>query len=151
MFIAIAVALASLAVAIASWFRPAPEPQVQAAPTFTDAQVADAKKNVCDAFKHSADAIGVTASRNPGTDVVTTLATLAHTRIAALSGPQYLLNVLSDNPATPDDLAKTAREYSLQNQKIALELLATKPTADIDPAMVKAADTAHVQLTRACT
>jgi hypothetical protein len=46
-FAALAIALIATAVAIAAWFRPAPE---IASPTFTDRQTAQAKTNVCSAY-----------------------------------------------------------------------------------------------------
>ena len=49
MIIAIVVALLALAVAAASWFRPTHE-ATPATPQYSEQQVADAKKNLCDAY-----------------------------------------------------------------------------------------------------
>ncbi len=149
MFIAIGVAVAALAVAIASWFRPAPEP-VEAAPTFTDAQVAEAKANVCAVYKLSANAIGVASNRPRGTDETSVLAVAAQIRIATLSGPQYVLNVLNKNTATPADLAQTVNEYVSSYQQLGLGLLADKGQADMDPAVLNAGDAANNKLQQEC-
>jgi hypothetical protein len=47
MFTALAIAAIALAVAVTTWFRPAPD---NASATFTDRQTAQAKSNVCSAY-----------------------------------------------------------------------------------------------------
>jgi hypothetical protein len=148
-YIAIALALAALAVAIASWFRPAPEP-VEAAPAFTETEIADAKKNVCDAYRLAFDAFVATTSRPRGTDDTSILAIAAQTRIAGIGGSQYLLNVLSANPATPPDLARTVKDYASSYQQLALSLLADKGQADMDQSVLTMGDTANEKLKQEC-
>ena len=49
--IAIVIALIAVAVAIAAWFRPAPKAETPAAKTYSEQEIADAKKAVCDAYE----------------------------------------------------------------------------------------------------
>ena len=53
MFTFLVIALAVMALAVGSWFRPLPSTKASAppAPTYTDQQVASAKANVCAAFE----------------------------------------------------------------------------------------------------
>ena len=150
MIIAIALAAAALGVAIGSWFRPAPEPTPAAEPVFTDSQVADAKKQVCDAFQLARNAIVTAGNKDRGTDPTFTLAMVANARLAFIGGGQYLTDTLNQNPATPSDLANAVRDYSSSFQQLGLGLLADTAPEKMDQATLKAGETANEKLKQIC-
>jgi hypothetical protein len=150
MFIAIAVALAALAalaVAIASWFRPAPEPHIQAAPTYTDAQVADAKKQVCDAFSTAHDAIGTAGNKKDPTHSV---AYAVNARLAFFAGAQHLIETLSSQPAAPKELSSSVRQYATAYTTLSLALLADKTEDQIGAGVFSSGDQASENIQKIC-
>src|ERR1700758_5638055 len=70
------IALAAMAVAIGSWFRPLPSTKSSAppAPTYTDQQVTAAKANVCTTFEKVHNAVDLAHSHVGSTDYNTQLA-----------------------------------------------------------------------------
>lgn len=149
MIIAIALAAAALGVAIGSWFRPAPEPTPAAEPVFTDSQVADAKKQVCDAFQLARNAI-VTAGNKQDPDPTVDLALNANGRLAFFAGAQYLNDVINQSPAAPPELRRAAEQYSTGYRQMALVLLADKRPADMDKSILDAGDAANEKLKQIC-
>lgn len=147
MFIAIAVALIALAVAIGSWFRPTPEPTPVAAPTYTDGEIADAKKQVCDAFNLAFNAILVAGNKQ---DPANVMAYAANGRLAFFGGAQYIGDVLDSLPATPPDVAEPARQYSYAYKQLALVLLADKGPEQMNKSVVDAGDAANEKLKQLC-
>lgn len=148
--VAIALAAAALGVALGSWFRPAPEPAPVAAPVFTDSQVADAKKQVCDAFQLARNAIVTAGNKDRGTDPTFTLAMVANARLAFIGGGQYLIEILNQNEATPAALADAVRQYSSSFQQLGLGLLADTAPEHMDQAMLKAGETANDTIKQIC-
>ncbi|MBI3214721.1 MAG: hypothetical protein HYZ38_12915 [Mycobacterium sp.] len=147
MFIAIAVAVVALAVAIGSWFRPTSEPTPVAAPTYTDSEVADAKKQVCDAYQMAHEAIVTAGGKQDPADA---MAYAANGRLAFFAGGQYLYDVLTTNPATPTEMAESARTYATNYRKLALVLLADKTAQDLGKATADDADAADEKLKQLC-
>ena len=147
MFIAIAVAVIALAVAIGSWFRPTPEPTPVAAPTYTDSEIADAKKQVCDAFNLARDAI-VTAGNKQ--DPANAMAVAANGRLAFFAGAQYLSDVLATLPAAPSEVAEPARQYSSAYKNLSLSLLSDKTPEQMDDSLLKTGDAANDKLKQLC-
>ncbi|MFN8032781.1 MAG: hypothetical protein U0Q47_05680 [Mycobacterium sp.] len=91
--------LAIVAIALAAW---ALLRGSNAAPTYSDAQRADAKAKVCAVFKTVRDGVSInTHLQAPGgdADVVGRLGVAANARISLYDGGQYLLARL--DPATP--------------------------------------------------
>lgn len=74
-----------------------------AAPTFTDADRAAARKQVCDTFARVAESISVATSAEDGPEPI---ATGVNARVSISTGALALSRSLS--PATPSDVAKSA-------------------------------------------
>jgi hypothetical protein len=146
MLVALGLTVVALVVAIASWFRPTHEP-VAATPTFTDAQVADAKKQVCDAFNLAHDAI-VTAGNIK--DPANQIAYATNARLAFFAGAQYLADAVNSQPATPAELATAAHQYSLSYKQISLSLLASKSEEQIGSTIFDAGDQANDKIKQIC-
>ena len=132
MFAALAIAVIALAVAIAGWFRPAPE---SASPTFTDRQTAQAKTNVCSAYTavhqgvvrntHLTDA-------NPN-DPAGQLAIAANARLALLGGGGYLRDRVAAQPATPADLAQAVNSMADTIERLGVGYLEGATNIMMDP------------------
>jgi hypothetical protein len=132
MFAALAIAVIAAAVAIAGWFRPAPE---SASPTFTDRQTTQAKTNVCSAYTtvhqgvirntHLAD-----ANQN---DAAGQLAIAANARLALLGGGAYLRDRVATQPATPADLAQVVNSMANTIEQLGVSYLAGATSVVLDP------------------
>jgi hypothetical protein len=108
------VSLAALGLAGWAVFRPAPSASSAAEDTnFTDAQRADAKTKICNAFTVVRAGVQVnthlTAPGGPE-DVTGGMAVAANARVALYDGGQYLLARL--DPATTPDLANAVRKFA---------------------------------------
>jgi hypothetical protein len=136
-FAALAIAVIALAVGVGGWFRPVPHNnQPPPKPTYTAQQTADAKAKVCGAFAKLDRAVGVLNALPGGSDE----------HVAAVDTRQvfdvfsrYFLATLSEEPATPADLAAAMREQasSLEEAVIDYQVGLTKS----DPEMRSAVDT----------
>ena len=147
--IAIVIAVIAVAVAIGAWFRPIPKPETPAAKTYSEREVADAKKAVCSAFETAHNAVRINTGRNGGTDATTTLAVAANARLSLYAGGGYLRDALEKNPATPKELASAVTDLSDIFRKIAIDYLADKSDADIEPSL-RIADSSSVAVKTAC-
>jgi len=130
-FAALAIALIATAVAIASWFRPAPQPS----PAFTDQQTTQAKTNVCSAY--TAVHQGVVrnthlADPNPN-DAAGQFAIAANARLALLGGGAYLHDRLAAEPATPADLAQAVNSMGMTIEQLGVGYLEAASNIVLDP------------------
>jgi len=126
--------------------------QSESASSFSDQQRADAKARACGAF----DLVRRGISRNtrlqipggPG-DVTGTLAAAANARISLYDGGQYLLARI--DPATPQELADTARNFA--NTLMDIGAAATAGSLDSEPDQVarfRSADQDDANLGKLC-
>lgn len=107
---ALAIALISLTLGIVGWFRPDPHhDQPPPKPSYTDQQTADAKARVCDAFGKLDRASGVLNALPHGSDP---LVAAINTRQVFDVFSRYLSATLSEEPATPADLATAVRKHA---------------------------------------
>lgn len=146
--IAIVIALIAVAVAIASWFRPAPKAETPAAKTYSEQEIADAKRAVCDAYdtvNKTVDVAGSKSGDNPTDSFVVAI----NTRLALATSSSFLTSQLSANPATPDDLSEPVRDLAHQYQVITMNQLADARTADLQ-SFATAADRAVARIKEAC-
>ena len=130
LIIAIVVALLALALAAAAWFRPAPDP-TPAAHQYSDQQVADAKKNLCDAYATMLRAIkgaGALSSEDPNQKFMLAL----NTRMAFNTAADYLVSEASINPAAPSNLLDDSRNLARAYQQMVLAHTADAPKEEID-------------------
>jgi hypothetical protein len=132
------IALASLALALGSWFRPLPStktPSAPAAPVYTAQQTADAKAAVCAAFAKVDRALDVAAAQHASGDTTAVLAVATSVRQVLEVGSRYLLTKLGEQPAAPPDLAKEVREFADSSQDLVIGYLdgLTASDADLQP------------------
>jgi hypothetical protein len=129
---ALAIALIATAVAVAAWFRPAPQ---SGSPTFTGQQTAQAKSNVCSAY--TAVHQGVVrnthlADPNPR-DPAGQLAIAANARLALLGGGAYLRDRVAAHPATPADLAQAVNSMGTTIEQLGVGYLEAASNSVLDP------------------
>jgi hypothetical protein len=116
---ALAVALIALAVGLAGWLRAAPHSnQPPPKPTYTQQQIADAKANVCAAFAKLDRAVGVLNALPDGSEE---LVAAINTRQVFDVFSRYLLATLSEEPATPADLATAVREQATSLEEAVID------------------------------
>jgi hypothetical protein len=128
--VAIVVALIATAVAIGAWFKPAPKPETPATKTYSEQEVADAKKAVCDAFQRTERALN-TNSQRAGNTPTDDRAVIANSRIAINSAGSYLGFVVANEPATPPELATSVRNLAGQYQGMVVDQI-----GDVDAAQL---------------
>jgi hypothetical protein len=140
--------LATLCVAIVGWFRPEPA-KPSPAPTYTHQQVADAKVKVCAAHEKVHNAIKASTARDRGTDPTAQLVFAINGQQAMLAGSEYLRTTLSQQPATPNELAKTIRHLTDIFQELVVEYQNNMPDSEEQPT-VQAADEATLTIESLC-
>lgn len=126
--VAVALAAIALGFAVAAWLRAATAPD--ASPAYTQEQVADAKKAVCEAFDLGQRALKVTGSKtgtNPSDDFIVAV----NSRVAVQSISDHLQTTVSQQPATPPNLADFATELSGIYRRLLLQLLADRTTQEL--------------------
>jgi hypothetical protein len=147
--IAIVIAVIAVAVAIGAWFRPMPKPEMPEAKTYSEQEVADAKKAVCDAFEDAYRAVTVTGNGDGGNDRATVLAVAVNIRVAFSTSGEYLLSTVNDQPAAPPEVSTPARDLGTAYRKAALLQLAEAPHDTITP-VYEDADGAITKIKQAC-
>lgn len=140
--------LITLAVAIVGWFRPV-QPKPPAAPTYSAQQVADAKAKVCAAHEQVHNAIKASTSRDRGNDPNAQLLFAINGQQAILAGSEYLRTTLSQQPATPSELAKTVQSLTDIFQQLVVEYQNNLPESEEEPT-VHSADDATLNIQRLC-
>lgn len=147
--IAIVIAVVAVAVAIGAWFRPVPKPETPAVKTYSEQEVADAKKAVCDAFKNANRAVQAAGRRNEGPDPVSVLAVAANVRLALTAGSTYMTESVDSNQAAPDDLKSAVKDLADTYQRVAIAQLGEAPQDELDP-MYKSGDDATNHIKQVC-
>lgn len=146
LYIALAVAVLALGVAMFALFRPVGEPD------YTDAQRSDAKAAVCAAYDTVRTGVATNTNTTPpggAADIAGALAGAANARVALYDGGQYLLARL--DPATPADLAAEVRRFG--NQLMDIGAAATAGVPNTDPAQagrLEAAEAASAAIAGLC-
>ena len=151
--LALLVALA--AAALAGWALANPpaasvaaQPNSAAQPAAVPGRSGD-KTQVCTAFHTVRNAVGLQSNANLGPDPVARTAVAANARMAALGGGTYLLAQLT--AATPDDLAKAARNFAVDLQDIGMKQLSGVPNNDQGmTAQLNDAQDASVRISELC-
>ncbi|HWF68984.1 MAG TPA: hypothetical protein VG187_05370 [Mycobacterium sp.] len=115
---ALAIALIALAVGLVGWFRPAPHNnQPLPKPTYTEQQTADAKAKVCAAFGELDRAVGVLKALPHGTDPVVEAVNI---RQVFDVFSRHFFATLSEEPATPADLATAMRKQASSLEELVI-------------------------------
>lgn len=147
--VAVVLALIATAVAIGAWFRPAPKPEAPAAKTYSEQEVADAKKAACKAFNKAHDML-VSNSKRGGTDPTEILIAGVNTRLAVLAAGDYLDMALDQNPAISNDFAEKLRLLSNTYKTIAVDQLGETSQEELD-AIYQEAESSAKKISEACT
>ena len=117
---------------VAGCSRPAASTEA-AKPTYSDQQVVDAKKSVCEAFNNGLRALQTALNKTPDTTTGTYSSVLLNARIAELGVANYIFNTLEANPAAPQDLRDSLTEYASLYQKVIITQLGDGTAVEIDP------------------
>jgi len=140
--------LVTLGVAIVGWFRPIPaKPPPVAA--YSNEQIADAKAKVCAAHEKVHNAIKASSARDRGTDMTSQLVFAINGQQALLAGSEYLRTKLSEQPATPYELATTIRKLTDLFQELTIDYQNSVSEADMESAL-RAGDDATLTIERLC-
>ena len=145
--IAIVIALVAVTVAIAAWFRPAPKTETPAAKTYSEQEIADAKKAVCDAYERAFNAL--TANSREPDSPNEGLAVIANSRVVIHAAGTYLAATLSDQPAAPEELAAPVKALANQYQRMVLDQIGGADRATLD-AEYQNADSLTSKISKVC-
>lgn len=129
--IAIAIAVVALAVAAGAWFRPLPKPEAPAAKVYTEQEVAEAKKAVCEAFGKASQTLAVNsakASVNPADSFVIAV----NTRLAVQSANEFLSHSIASHPSTPPDLSSSIEQLAAAYEAIVLGQIGDASQPELD-------------------
>jgi hypothetical protein len=151
-FTALAVALLSLGIAVASCFLSTAHSKPTTslpAPTYTDQQILAAKTDVCAGYQQVRRALDAAGARNGGTDPTASLTVATASRQALDVGSRYLLTKLTEAPATNSGLAAAVRKLADLYQQITVSYLADVSEAEISP-LREAADRAVATIAGLC-
>lgn len=132
--VSIVVALIAVAVAIASWFRPTEEQptlQSDSQRSYTEEEIANSKKAVCEAHKLVDQATAV-AGGETSEDPVVDFAIAINIRTTASLGAAYYFRALEEHPATPANLAEPVRELASTYQELLLLQIGKAPKEQLD-------------------
>ncbi|HTQ22956.1 hypothetical protein [Mycobacterium sp.] len=141
--------MVTLGVAIGGWFRPVSNDRPQVAPTYTTEQVATAKAKVCTAFEKVHQAVRSNFARDKGSDPNQQLLVAVTAQQALLAGSVYLQTTLSEEAATPADLATAVRKLIDVFQSLTVDYLNGHGSPDVDPSL-RAADEATLSIEGFC-
>lgn len=136
--ITLMIALTGVAIGFVGWFRPvAQHDQPPPKPTYSDQQAAEAKSNVCAAFAKVDRALDVLNAHHPSGDPTSILAVATSTRQVLEVSSRYLLTKLTEQPATPTELAKQVREFADSSQELVVGYLdgLTVSDAELQPSL----------------
>jgi hypothetical protein len=118
--------------------------------TFSDQQVSTAKGQVCRVYDDVHKEITTNSARDQGTDPIQQLAVTATIRQAFLAGSTYLLTTLSEQPATPSELAKPLRQLAIAYQEVTIGYLNGKTNSELEPTL-RAGDAAAQTVQGVCS
>jgi len=130
MLVMLAITLVAVGAAVAAWLRPIPQAAAPSPPkpTYSAQQATDAKTKVCEAYQKVRRAAAMNATRTGGDDPTAQLAVAVNERQVFVAGSAYLLTTLSEQPATPVELADAIRKLTDLYQVITLNGLASDPS-----------------------
>jgi hypothetical protein len=97
---------------------------------YSEQQVADAKRAVCEAYAKGIQALKVAGAKKP--DPADWLPVAVNTRLAETAMGGFLVHVLDANPAVPSQLEELTRRLALNYQEMAVIQLADKMPAEFE-------------------
>jgi hypothetical protein len=119
---ALVLAVIATSVAVVGWFYPN---KSASAPTYSDQQTKDAKKHICEAFGIVERAVVKSSHlKNPENGGPIGALSIATARnFAFYSGGAFLRDQVSQNPATPPDLAKSVNDLGTSLEELSIGAL----------------------------
>lgn len=122
---------------VAAWFRAAPSTEGASA-VYSEQQVSEAKKAVCETFSEGMASLQAAGSKKPDNPADALPITAVNVRLAEVAFSNALFNSLNRNAATPKDLRDLTSQLAGIYQKIALIQLADGARADFHPVAAEA-------------
>lgn len=119
--------------------RPAASSEA-AKPAYSDQQVADAKKAVCETFEAGQRSMRAAGSRKPENPADPFPVTAINVRLAEVAVSNSLFNSINRNPAAPAALIHLADQLAKNYQDIALIQLADGQPADFNSLAMQSED-----------
>jgi hypothetical protein len=147
MMLGAGVALVGLSTGMAACARPATSGDA-AKPVYSDQQVAEAKKAVCEAYAKGMRTVRSVAGRKAESEA-DKLPVITVSAAGELAAAQYFLNTLSLYPAAPSEIQQSLRRLAQQYQEVALVQLANGAPSEYQ-ANGEAIDTAVAELDKSC-
>ena len=126
-----------------------PKPEAPAAKTYSEQEIADAKKAVCDAFTTVHEAVRINTGRDGGSDPTAILAVAANARLSMYGGAGYLVDTLEKNPATPTDLVTPVQKLADTFRYLTIQFMINKQNSDLDEPL-READSATASIQSIC-
>lgn len=140
----------AIGLGVVALLRPAAQAAAAAetAPKYSDQQVAEAKKTVCDGHD-----LASRVNRSAGTkssDVPGLRFGIAHNiRLGGSAMGEYMLALPGENPATPGTLADSVRKFAMASQETTLLQIADTDEAELNTTCKKI-DAAAAEVAQAC-
>ncbi|MCV7228290.1 hypothetical protein [Mycolicibacterium komossense] len=134
-FVGIVIAIALGVVAL---LRPAAQAAapVEAAPQYAEQQVARAKTTICDDYDKAFKTVSAAGSL-PTDDPTLKFAIPVNVRLATQFSANYLRNALSQNEATPSDLAAAAQKLPSTWDEVVLAQIPGSQNDDLSPTFTR--------------
>lgn len=145
--VGVVLGLLGLVVGVAAWFRAAPTREATT-PVYTEQQVADAKKAVCEAYERGVRALEVSGNERPDTPAET-ISIAVNMRLAEVAVGNSIKDALQANPALPGNLKEPLDHLAGAYQSIAITQLAGG-TRDDSKSYASAADKAITEIDSIC-
>lgn len=122
---ALVLAVIATSVAVVGWFYPH-KSAASSAPTYTDQQTKEAKKHICETFKLvDHEVVRNSRLKNlPDGGPIGALSVATAARMAFYTGGAFLRDRVSQEPATPPDLAKSVNSMASTLEELAIGYLA---------------------------
>lgn len=139
----------ALAVAAGAWFRPLPKPETPTAKVYSQQEVADAKKAVCEAFAKAKESVNSAGLKNSDGQPGSALAVAVNVRLALETGSRYLSDSALQYHSALNDLVTPINDLAKAYQQIAIAQLADSPHTEIEP-YYREADSAAAIIEHAC-
>ena len=131
-------AVVGLTAGAAGCSRPAATSGDAAKPAYSDQQVADAKKAVCEAYKKGFQSIRVASTKKSDDSTEGLPGTLLNARIAEVAAANYFINSVRENPAAPSELNELVGQLGDIYQDIVLTQLSDGSREEVHPIAGKA-------------
>jgi hypothetical protein len=121
----------------------------QPLPTFSAQQVAGAKAKACDTYQQVHNAIKASSAGDKGTDPISQMIFGINGQQKILTGSLYLRTMLSQQPATPSELADTILRLTDIFQELVVDYQNGMTESEMEPTL-RAGDDATLAIEGLC-